>query len=51
MGHVLQHHSVRTSIAVGGVLAALSVAADLPWPIWAAWAGLTVVAIGQAVRS
>lgn len=51
MGHLLQHHSVRTSVAVGGILAALSVAADLPWPIWAVWAGLTALAVRQAVRS
>lgn len=46
----LTHPSVLATAGVGVVLAALSAGPGLPWWMWAAWAALGAVAVGQAAR-
>lgn len=48
MPHTLTNRGAGASITSGGVLLACRVVTDRPWPLWAAWAALTVV---PAVRS
>lgn len=49
--NVIKHRSVQASAAAGVALAAAEVATDLPWWVWVAWAALSAVAVGQAVRA
>lgn len=50
LGAIVRHRSVQASAAAGVTLAAASIVTDVPWPLWGAWAALSVIAVGQAVR-
>ena len=51
LARVASHPSVVASAGAATVLVAASVVRPLPWPVWAVWAGLSVVAGWQAARS
>lgn len=44
------HPSVLSSATAGTVIALANTQATVPWWLWTAWAGLTALAIRQAVR-
>lgn len=49
---IIRHGSIITSAGVGAMLAGLQLGvAHVPWPIWATWGALSVVAVVQAIRS
>lgn len=50
MTNVLRHPSVATSVGAGVLLAGGTLLVDVPWWLWAAWAALAAVSVGQAVR-
>jgi hypothetical protein len=46
----LTHPSVLATAGAGVVLVAASTVTDVPWWLWAAWAALGAMSVGQAVR-
>lgn len=50
LGAIVRHRSIQASAAAGVTLAAASVVAELPWPLWGAWAALSVISLVQAMH-
>lgn len=46
-----RYSSLRSSLLAGVVLTCCSVAAAVPWWLWATWAVLSLVSIAQAYRA
>lgn len=47
----LTHPSILATVSAGTVLALTNTVTDVPWWMWATWAALGLVAVGQAARS
>ncbi len=50
LARIATHPSVQISAGAAVVLAAASTIRPVPWPLWVAWAGLSALAVRQAVR-